>query len=226
MPQFEFKINEDGSIARILRGNLPHAQSVTLEQVYSVVTIYFRLAETNLMQLSGQTSNEKKRSFGLQSFLMSLTGLEAFTNTYFHLRGDQLKNNEILRRIEKRSGPLSEKFRDLVALTNDGPLSFEDNLIARIQELSQLRNEIVHPRWVPSSLVMNGLAPTEINGLVESPHAIFEEAQFCCEALMWCLLAVARVGQSRETGDVSGFLFHWTGIFGLTLPMIEKKLGL
>jgi len=73
---------------------------------------------------------------------------------------------------------------------------------------------------------MNGLAPTEINGLVESPHAIFEEAQFCCEALMWCLLAVARVGQSRETGDVSGFLFHWTGIFGLTLPMIEKKLGL
>ena len=132
MPQFEFKINEDGSIARILRGNLPHAQSVTLEQVYSVVTIYFRLAETNLMQLSGQTSNEKKRSFGLQSFLMSLTGLEAFTNTYFHLRGDQLKNNEILRRIEKRSGPLSEKFRDLVALTNDGPLSFEDNLIARM----------------------------------------------------------------------------------------------
>jgi len=51
MPQFEFKINEDGSIARILRGNLPHAQSVTLEQVYSVVTIYFRLAETNLIQL-------------------------------------------------------------------------------------------------------------------------------------------------------------------------------
>ncbi|MCR5870904.1 MULTISPECIES: hypothetical protein [unclassified Sphingomonas] len=65
-----------------------------------------------------------------------------------------------------------------------------------------------------------------ISGLVQNFQAAFEAPVFCREALMWCLLIVARVGKARGSADLSGFLFHWTGIYGLTEAHILNELGL
>jgi hypothetical protein len=46
------------------------------------------------------------------------------------------------------------------------------------------------------------------------------------EALLWCLLAVARIGEARGHQELSGFMFHWTGNYGLTLDMIISQLGI
>ena len=204
----------------------PHQDPVRLEQLFSVVTIYFKLATFNLGQMAQQERGEGRRYFGLQSFLMSLTGLEAFTNTFFHLRGQELGNNAILKRIEQSYGSLSQKIRELIALTPDGPIRDQDQLINQIFMLSQLRNEIVHPRWVPSSLTVQGNTPVTIYGLVENRQALFEDRQLCREALLWCLLVVARIATARGHEDVSGFMFHWTANYGLTLPAILQELGL
>lgn len=40
--------------------------------------------------MSEQENGNELRGSGLQSFVMSLTGLEAFANTYFHIRGNEL----------------------------------------------------------------------------------------------------------------------------------------
>lgn len=226
MPHFIFDSNEDGTIRQVLKDGEPHQDAVRLEQLFSVVTIYFKLAAFNLGQMVQQEQSEQRRCFGLQSFLMSLTGLEAFTNTFFHLRGQELGNNAMLKRVAQSHGSLSQKIRELIALTPDGPIRDQDRLINQIFALSQLRNEIVHPRWVPSSVTIQGDAPVAIHGLVENRQALFEDRQLCREALLWCLLAVARVAAARGHEDVSGFMFHWTANYGLTLPAILQELGL
>lgn len=226
MAHFTFESNEDGTVRRILKDGLPYDQPVKLEQVFSVVTIYFKLAAFNLNQMAAQEDSDVRRGFGLQSFLMSLTGLEAFTNTFFHLRAQELGNTAMLQRIEQSHGSLTRKIVDLVAMTPDGPLRDQDQLIDRIYALSQLRHEIMHPRWEPSGVTVGGEAPIVIHGLVENRQALFEDAVLCREALLWCLLVVARVGQARGNADVSGTLFHWTGNYGLTLAALLDALGL
>lgn len=226
MPHFIFDSNEDGTIARILKDGQPHDEAVRLEQAFSIVTTYFRLAASNVARMEGEAQRDARRSLGLQSFLMSLTGLEAFTNTYFHLRARELDSQTIISRIEQTHGSLSRKIEELVAMTGDGPLVDQDALIQRVFELAQLRNELVHPRWVPSALTIGGDVPVHIDGLVENRQAIFEDEVLCREALLWCLLVVARVGQARGNQDLSGFMFHWTANYGLTLEAVLQGLGL
>ena len=226
MPRIAFKSNDDGTIKQIYKDGQPHNEAIKLEQLFSIVTIYFKLAKFNLDQMGEQLEDEGRRRFGLQSFLMSLTGLEAFTNTFFHLRGNEVGSASILKRIAQSHGSLSKKIKDLIELTPDGPLVDQSMLLDQVFALSQLRNEIVHPRWEPSSLVVDGPAPVMIRGLVENPQAIFEDVQFCHEALMWCLLVIARIAQTRGNDEVSGFMFYWTGNYGLTLQMILSELGI
>lgn len=226
MPHFVFDSNEDGTIRQVFKDGAPHHDAVRLEQLFSVVSIYFELAAMNLGQMAQQELGEGRRCFGLQSFLMSLTGLEAFTNIFFHLRGRELGNKAMLKRVEQSHGSLSQKIRDLIALTPDGPIRDQDRLIDQIFRLSQLRNEIVHPRWVPSSVTVQGITPVTIHGLVENRQALFEDQQLCRETLLWCLLVVARIAVARGHEDVSGFMFHWTANYGLTLSMILQELGL
>lgn len=225
MPHFAFKTNDD-SIKQIYKDGQPHDKAVKLEPLFSIVTIYFKLAEFNLDEVGKQAEGDGRRFFGVQSFLMSLIGLEAFTNTFFHLRAEELGSEAIRERVSQPHGSLSKKIKELVELTLDGPLVDQDRLIDQVFNLSQLRNEIVHPRWVPSSLVIDGQVQVKVDGLVENSQAIFEEAQFCHETLMWCLLVVARIAQAHGNEEVSGFMFHWTGNYDLTLPMILAKLGL
>jgi len=135
MLHFIFKSNDDGTTAQILKDGQPLDEAVRLEQAYSVVTIYFRIAADNLARMPGEERRETRRSLGLQSFIISLTGLEAFTNTYFHMRARELGSQEIVTRIEQTHGSLSRKIEELVAMSGDGPLVDQDALIRRVFEL-------------------------------------------------------------------------------------------
>ena len=225
MPHFVVTSNEDGTVRQILKDGEPYEGSLQLEQAFSVVTIYFQLAVLNLAQMNGEERSER-RKFGLQSFLMSLTGLEAFANTFFHLLGRHLGSDELLSRVSQPHGSLSQKFRDLIALMPGGPIRDQQLLIDKVFELSQIRNAIVHPRWVPASVTMEGSGPITFRDMVENRQALFEDIQFCRESLFWCLLMLARIGEARENADVSGFMFHWTQCYNVTLSGILGELGL
>jgi hypothetical protein len=222
MALFVIETNEDGSTSRILKDGQPHVGAVTLEQWNSIVKIYFDLAQQNLLQIEEGMPNEVRRKLGLQSFIMSLTGLEAFTNTYFRIRADELHNEQMLARINQTHGSLSRKIEELIHLSGDGPIENQANLIDRIYRMSQLRNDVLHPRWAPSSVILDGQIPIVIHGMAENPQKIFEDQQFCRESLYWCLSLIARVSR---TDDIEGFMFHWTGNYGLTLAMIDAVLG-
>ena len=206
MAHYRVETNDDGSVRRILRDGEPHGDAVKLEQLFSIVTLYFKVAVSNLRLLENEQSAPLRRAYGVQSFLMSLTGVEAFTNTYFKLRGDELGDAEMVARVGKRHGSMTRKIENLLAMTPEGSIE-EQALIGRLHELSLLRNALVHPQWEPASMALAGDTNIIINGLVGNFQAAFEDPAFCREALMWCLLFVARVGKARGNADTSAFLF-------------------
>jgi hypothetical protein len=223
---FEIEQNDDGTVRQILRDGQHYNSSLKLEQLFSIPKIYFRTSKASLESMHNQPDDRTRRSLGLQVFLMALTGVEAFTNTYFHLRGIELKDERLAKRTQQGYGSLSKKILELSAMTPESEFSDKEVLLEKIFDLSQLRNEIVHPRWTPSSATFQNPAPVVIEGLVENIQATFEDAQFCGEALLWCLLLVARIGEARGEADASGFLFHWTDNYGLTLQNILNDLDL
>lgn len=226
MPHYHIDTQENGSIRRILRDGEPQPESVALEQLFSIVTLYFKLAGSNLQLLERENSKPLRRAYGVQAFIMSLTGVEAFTNTYFKLRGQELGDTRLEGRIGQRHGSLTRKIEQLMAMTPEGSIEDQTRIIDRLHDLSQLRNDLVHPQWEPASMTLGGSVPVIIQGLVRNFQAAFEDPLFCREALMWCLLLVARVGKARGNADLSPFLFHWSGIYGLTEGQILGELGL
>lgn len=226
MAHYHIETNHDGSVRQILRDGEPHGQAVKLEQLFSVVTLYFKLATSNLQLLEQEQSAPLRRAYGVQSFLMSLTGVEAFTNTFFRLRGDELGDAEMIARVGQRHGSVTRKIEDLLARTPEGGIDEQALIIGRLHELSLLRNALVHPQWEPASMTLASDASITISGLVSNFQAAFEDPAFCREALMWCLLFVARVAKARGNADASPFLFHWTGHYGLTEAQIMGELGL
>lgn len=224
MPHFTIESNEDGTVREILKDGQPYHEALVLEQVFGVVTTYFKLAAANIENQKMQQSNEGRRLLGLQAFLMSLTGLEAFTNVYFHLRGLQLNDAGVVARTRRTHGTLSNKLSELIDMVPGNPVLNKDDLISKVFELSQLRNEIVHPRWEPSSVTMES-ETIDISGLVENRQALFENQQFCREALMWCLLVVARIGEAAGNADSSAFVLYWTGNHNLSLSDILGELA-
>lgn len=153
MAHYRVETNDDGSVRRILRDGEPHGDAVKLEQLFSIVTLYFKVAVSNLRLLENEQSAPLRRAYGVQSFLMSLTGVEAFTNTYFKLRGDELGDAEMVARVGKRHGSMTRKIEDLLAMTPEGSIE-EQALIGRLHELSLLRNALVHPQWEPASMAL------------------------------------------------------------------------
>ncbi|RYY13447.1 MAG: hypothetical protein EON55_10330, partial [Alphaproteobacteria bacterium] len=197
MAHYHLETNDDGSIRRILRDGEPNPASVSLEQLFSIVTLYFKVAGSNIQMLEKEDSKPLRRAYGVQAFIMSLTGVEAFTNTYFKLRGDELADPRLAERVGQRHGSVTRKIEELLAMTPEGTIEDQATIIARLHELSLLRNTLVHPQWEPASMTLGGTAPVIIQGLVHNFQAAFEEPPFCREALMWCLLLVARIGKAR-----------------------------
>lgn len=226
MAHFSIETNDSGAVRRILRDGETHSKGVSLEQLFSIVTLYFKAAEANIRLMEREAERSLLRTYGVQSFMMSLTGIEAFSNTYFRLRGEELSNPQIIERVSQRHGSLTNKIRELLAMTPEANIEDQDIVLDRLHELSQLRNTLVHPQWEPASMMLAGSVPLTISGLVENFQAVFEDRTFCREALLWCLLLVARIGRSRGESDASGFLFHWTGNFGLSERQIRSDLGL
>jgi hypothetical protein len=226
MAHYHLETNDDGSIRRILRDGETNSTSVSLEQLFSIVTLYFKVAGSNLQLLEKEDSKPLRRAYGVQAFIMSLTGVEAFTNTYFKLRGDELADPRLAERVGKRHGSVTRKIEELLAMTPEGTIENQATIIARLHELSLLRNTLVHPQWEPASITLAGTVPVMIQGLVHNFQAAFEEPPFCREALMWCLLLVARIGKASGNADLSSFLYRWTGIYGLTEVQLMSELGI
>lgn len=227
MPHFDIITNEDGSIAQILRDGVLHDEGVKLEQVHQIVSAYFKIARADLDAMRAAQSDEVKRFYGLQAFLMSLTGVEAFTNVFFHLLAMELNKPDLFARVTDQRGPLVARLRDCIALAFDSPLPGQDALIDRIQQLYRLRNQIVHPRWEPASMMMSGDSPPIIiSGLCQNFQANFEDEAFCREAFWWCVKLVAEVGRVRGNAIIEGHCFYWAGIYGLTDEALAQNLGL
>ncbi len=51
---------------------------------------------------------------------MRLTGVEAFTNTCFRLRGDELADPRLTERVGKRHESVTRKIEELLAMTPEG----------------------------------------------------------------------------------------------------------
>jgi hypothetical protein len=226
MADFVFDVDVDGTIKRITKDGQPNTARVVLEQHYSIVTVYFKSASYNINQMRKFEDSSVRRMFGMQSFIMCLTGLEAFTNTFFHQRSNELKNESITALLKKNHGSLSKKIEKLIELSFETKIRDQDLLVNKLFEYSQLRNEIVHPGWEPASAVLNHPEPIIFQGMVENFQSTFEDESCCLAALYWSLLLIARIGESCGNTNPSGFLFHWTGSYGIIVENIEKAIGL
>lgn len=82
MPHFTILTNDDGSVVQILCDGEPHDGGVSFEPPHQIVSTYFKIARTNLDAMRTEKESNRKRPLGLQAFLMSLTGVEAFTNVF------------------------------------------------------------------------------------------------------------------------------------------------
>lgn len=222
MPHYALATNDDGSVRQILRDGESYDQAIRLEPAWSIVSTYFKLARGNLGPMARASDVEMRRFHGLQAFLMSLTGVEAFTNVFFRLHGENTGNSSLLDRVGER-GPLVPRLRACLNLAFARSLDDQDVLLGQVRELYQLRNQIVHPQWDPASLSMDGAIV--IHGLAQNFQAAFEDDVFCLEAFCWCLLLVVRVGKLAGNTD-TGFAFHWTGQYGLTEEYLLERLGL
>ncbi len=226
MPNFMLETNPNGSIKQIYKDGQPYNQAIRLERPFDLVTIYFKTARGNLGAMGGTTEQELLRSYGLQSFLMSLTGVEAFTNVFFHVYANKHQRSDVKARSEEKDS-LLKRLEDLIQLAFGGPLEDHDLILGKIKELYQLRNDTVHPRFDPSSVAMLGPIPLVIQDMTVSFQAVFDDSNFCMEAHLWCMLLVVRIAKAAGVQDLSAFCFHWTGAApGMTEDYLLEKLGL
>src|SRR3546814_248454 len=149
----------------------------------------------------------ENRRHGLQAFLMSLVGTEAFLNVYFHVAGLQTGSEKVVD-LATNDKTIEHKLAHLPNLLWGAPLNGSKKLCGKVRELYNLRSNLVHPKYAPSSLYMQGMV---IAGVFDNQQKLFEDREFCREALRWCLLIVARIGVRGSPMD-SRFVEFWTGI--------------
>ena len=163
----------------------------------------------------------EKRSLGLQAFVMSLTGVEAFTNVFFHLLALEREDAK-LAKVCSKQGSLVPRLKDCLALAFEKPLPKQEDLLARIHELYRFRNEIVHPRWQPVSMAMEGLV---IDGLCQNFQSICEDQAFCEETFWRCVALIAKVGKAAGSASIEAPCFYWAGLYMLTEEELSASLG-
>lgn len=226
MPHFHIISDESGSVVRIERDGKNIRGPLQLEQAFSVSSFYFKAAAVNLDNLVRPENLELREQYGVQAFLLSLTGVEAFLNTCYLLRAQESGNQELVSAVNSKSGKLQDRLKEFVRLSGDAPLQDLQQITDRLSKLSIFRHSLVHPRWVPSSLDMSGGLSMSFGGLVENARLPVKDHLFCVEAFWWCIYAVALVGVSRGSVPLDGFLFHWTGLFNIDMKSVRAKLAI
>ncbi|WP_137752784.1 hypothetical protein [Sphingopyxis sp. L1A2A] len=211
MSHFEFDFNEDGSISAIHKDGKPYEGGISLESPNSIARTYFEIAIRELAAMKAENDPDydggENRRRGLQAFLMSLVGTEAFLNVYFHVAGLQTGSEKVVD-LATNDKTIEHKLAHLPNLLWGAPLNGSKKLCGKVRELYNLRSNLVHPKYAPSSLYMQGMV---IAGVFDNQQKLFEDREFCREALRWCLLIVARIGVRGSPTD-SRFVEFWTGI--------------
>ena len=227
MVEYVVKTDDDGKRIEAFKDGSVFEQDLLLEPVYARVKIFFQLANNYLREMDLHTDKNEKRAFGMQSFLMSLIGLEAFGNCYFHIRAVQKGVPEASALIAKRTS-LRPKLTDLIELIGDGPLVEQQLLLAELEKLFDKRNEIAHPKWTLSRLTLKNQKDETyltVNHVGENPNEYFESFDKCKAAQLWCLLFVLRVAELRKLANPTGFLYQWTGSTDSSIDSVLADLS-
>lgn len=213
MPRFIIEIDENEIIKKVTRDGVEYGEAFEIEQLFSIPSIYFMSSAKNIELIGKEEEQKLRRALGIQSFLNSMIGVEAFCNTFFYFIGMKNNNNKIINSVKKTNGPLYAKLDELIHMTFNRSIVDQDIIIQKIRQMSKLRNEIVHPKWDPVTIEIKGKSQFIIEGMTENIQKIFEDELFCRESSLWCLLLVARIGEVfTNSYNIGGFMFHWTGI--------------
>ena len=217
---FTFDLNPDGSISQIYKDGEPFETGTRLEMPTVIVQTYFKSALRNLHQMTASDEDrDENRQYGLQCFLMSLVGTEAFINVFFHLVGRERDLPAVIDLANSDKTTIEHKISHLPRQAYGNPLVAQKRINKKMRELYDMRSKIVHPKWQPSSFAMPGL---HIDGLVENEQNLFEDPDFCRETLQWCLLVVARVGIHANGCDQNDwFVKYWTSLTDTNASLSE-----
>src|SRR3546814_4957349 len=120
MPHFELDLDQDGAALSIYKDGELIDGAISLESPNSIVQTYFVSAVRNIdaMTVGDNPDGDRARDhrhFGLQAFLMSLVGTEAFLNIYFHQLGNLQGLDDVIdlarsdKPIEHKLGHRSEE---------------------------------------------------------------------------------------------------------------------
>ena len=175
--------------------------------------------------MQSETDDFTLEMLGVQSFILALTGLEAFINTYFLQRANETNNLALESKINLVKGNVGERLKKMPKLSSDRPLVEQSRLINELKTLSELRNAIVHPRWNPSSVSFQSQLPIQIHGLVINIRGVLRDQEFCESAFWKTILPIARIAEQREIEQIQEFLFHWTGLVGCSLSDVLAGAG-
>lgn len=208
MPHYEFEMDEDGRITRILKDGAVHPHGVTLELPTGTTQTFFKASARSLHAMTDTDDKNIRRSQGIQSYLMALLGLEAFVNIYFQQHGYLTKNEAVLNLVANRKVTVEHKLSHLPRSAFGATLPDQKAINRKVRELYELRSSLAHARVSMASLAMPGV---KIDGMVEHPHMLFEDHEFVQEALRWCLLILARIGLLGSP-NFDGFMLFWTGL--------------
>lgn len=225
MAVINFEYDDDGSgrIKAIYREGKQLTKGIRLEPPSAIVQTYFKAAFRNCRAMTeNEDDREDNRHNGLQSFLMSLVGLEAFLNIHFHMVGREKNLPEVIKAVTVGKSTVENKIKNLSYTCYNKHLADQKLISKKIRELYDLRSAIVHPKWEPMTL---GMAEMVIDGMSDNFQQAFEDREFVRESMRWCLLVVARVGllNSPETADL--FMKRWTTLSD-TNETLSRDLGI
>jgi hypothetical protein len=221
MPHFHFELERDGKIREIYKDGVAVDGRVRLEMSNSIVQTYFSGAWNNVRAMVSDQDPKEARHYGLQAFLMSLVGLEAFVNVYFHRLAIANANQKMHDVLGRKNQTIEGKLGNLPVLAFGKSLPDQKHLNRKMRELYNMRSAIVHPKLELSSLLLGNWISTD---MVENFQQVFEDRQFVLESLQWCLLTVARIGLASNDSSGDRFLSFWTTI-GDTNDSLSSALG-
>ena len=114
MPHFEYEFNDDDTIRQVTKDGVPLARGTTLEMPQGIVQTYYKAAYRHLQAMTLHAEDhELNRHHGLQCFIMSLVGVEAFLNVFFHLVGRQRNLPNVVEMANRTNMTIETKLSSL-----------------------------------------------------------------------------------------------------------------